>query len=152
MILIAERNWIAASIEIGGLPAMFFGLSNVYQRVKVPSPTFDRVTATEPYASLALGLGYSLWDRSGITSLSQLLECGVMVGFLMGSYLLAKQNVKRWIFFMLMNVSMAILMLIQHKPISGFQQLASLGFVIYGFIVASRNDKAIQSTPPPASS
>lgn len=141
LILISDRNWIAASVEAGGLPSMLFGLSHAYQRHKTPSPTFSRIAASMTYASLVLGLGYSLWERSGITSLSQLLECGVMIGFLMGSYLLAKQNLKGWLFFMLMNASMASLMLVQHKPILGFQQLASLGFVIYGFVVASRNDK-----------
>ncbi len=61
-----------------------------------------------------------------------------MIGFLLGSYLLAKNNRKGWLFFMAMNMSMATLMLIQEKPLLSLQQMVSLSFVIYGFI-ASKN-------------
>lgn len=138
LILGANRNWIAASIEAGGLPAMFFGLYNVYHRVKTPSRRGDLLAASFTYASLALGVGFSLWERGGLTSLSQLLEIGVMIGFLMGSYLLAKDNARGWLFFVLMNGSMAALMLMQFLPILALQQLLSLFFVIYGYVTATR--------------
>ena len=68
-----------------------------------------------------------------------------MIGFLTGSYLLAKNNIYGWLFFMLMNGSMASLMLIQDKPFLSVQQLISLCFVIYGFTVVlkSRHNKGI---------
>lgn len=138
VILGVNGNWIAASIEAGGLPAMIFGLFNVYHRVKTPSRRGDRLASFFTYASLALGVGYSLWERSGITSLSQILEIGVMIGFLMGSYLMAKDNPRGWLFFMLMNGSMAALMLMQGNPILTVQQLISLAFVVYGYIAATR--------------
>jgi hypothetical protein len=43
---------------------------------------------------------------------------------------------------MLMNGSMAALMFIQHKPILTVQQLISLGFVAYGFIIAVKTRRA----------
>ena len=89
-----------------------------------------------------LGVGYSIKDYGGITSLSQVLEIGVTVGFLLGSYLLAKNNRFGWLFFMLMNGSMASLMLLQNKPLLAIQQIASLCFVIYGFY-ASKKRKEI---------
>jgi len=138
VILVLGRNWIAASIEAGGVPAMLFGLYNVYHRVKTPSRRGDLLAASFTYASLALGVGYSLWERGGLTSLSQFLEIGVMIGFLMGSYLLAKDNPRGWLFFMLMNGSMAALMLMQGNPILSVQQLISLTFVIYGYVTATR--------------
>jgi hypothetical protein len=64
-----------------------------------------------------------------------------MIGFLIGSYLLAKSNVYGWLFFMLMNGSMASLMLIQHKPLLFGQQLVSLCFVIYGFTVSVKSSR-----------
>jgi nicotinamide riboside transporter PnuC len=91
---------------------------------------------------LVFGVGYSLYDYGGITSGSQVLEIGVMIGFLLGSYLLAKKNSYGWIFFMLMNVSMASLMLVQNKPLLSVQQLVSLCFVIYGFTVAVKTSRS----------
>ena len=139
IILIAKHDWIAASIEAGGIPAMLFGLFTVYQNRKTPNPVFDRVAALFTYAALIVGVGYSFYDYGGITSVSQVLEIGVMIGFLVGSYLLAKNNLYGWLFFMLMNISMGTLMLLQHKPILAVQQVLSLCFVTYGFVTAQKN-------------
>ena len=98
----------------------------------------DFIASFFTYAFIIFGTGYSLYDYGGITTVSQLLEIGIMVGFLMGSYLLAKSNSYGWLFFMLMNGSMGTLMAIQNKPILAFQQALSLCFVIYGFITALR--------------
>lgn len=138
IILTAKHDWIAASIEAGGVPAMLFGLFTVYQSRKKPNKIFDRVAALFTYVSLIVGVGYSFYDYGGITSPSQLLEMGVMIGFLVGSYLLAKNNLYGWLFFMLMNASMGSLMLLQHKPILAVQQGLSLCFVIYGFFTAQK--------------
>ncbi len=142
IILLGEHNWIAASIEAGGIPSMLLGLSTVYQKSQSPNKIFDKVASFFTYGSIVLGVSYSLCDYGGVTSLSQVLEMGVMVGFLLGSYLLAKNNRTGWLFFMLMNGSMATLMLIQNKSLLTAQQLVSLMFVIYGFR-ASRKTKPL---------
>lgn len=142
-LLLSEQNWIAASIEAGGVPSMLLGLYTVYQNSNSPNRLFDKVASFFTYGSIALGVGYSLFDYGGITSFSQILEMGVMLGFLLGSYLLAKNNSTGWLFFMIMNGSMATLMLIQHKPLLAVQQIVSLSFVIYGFR-ASRNKKPLE--------
>lgn len=138
VILIAERNWIAASVEAGGLPAMFFGLFNAYKNIDTPSKCMDQTTSVCTYAALVLGLSYSLWDKQGLTSASQLLELSAMTGFLLGSYFLAKQDFRGWLFFVLMNTSMAALLFIQDKLILSIQQMLSLCFVIFGFVSALR--------------
>lgn len=138
IILVNKQNWIAASIEAGGVPSMFLGLYTVFKNTDVPNGTFDKIASIFTYGSLTLGVSYSLHENGGISSLSQILEFGVMVGFLLGSYLLAKNSRNGWLFFMLMNGSMASLMFIQSKPLLAMQQLVSLGFVIYGFIVSGR--------------
>ena len=135
-ILIIKQDWIAASIEAGGLPAMLFGLFNVYKNSEKPNSFFDIIASFFTYAFILFGTGYSLYDYGGITSISQLLEIGVMIGFLIGSYLLAKNRTSGWLFFMIMNLSMGALMIIQNKPILAFQQAASLCFVVYGFTTA----------------
>jgi len=143
IILISKNNWIAASIEAGGLPSMVLGIYSVYCNSKVPNVTLDRFAKYITYAAVSTGVLYSFWDYGGITSISQLLEIGVMVGFLFGSYLLAKNINSGWIFFMLMNGSMSCLMHLQNKPLLMIQQLVSLGFVVYGYTVSRsiRNDK-----------
>ena len=147
IILISKHDWIAASIEAGGVPAMLFGLLNAYKNTNSPNKVLDLIASLFTYAALVFGVSYSLYDYGGITSVSQLLEMGVMIGFLLGSYLLAKKNSYGWLFFMLMNVSMASLMLIQHKPLLSIQQLASLCFVIYGFTVALKTSRQSKKEP-----
>ena len=138
MILVAKQNWIAASIESGGVPSMLLGVYNVYHCNSKDHSAFDRFASLCTYGAIALGVGYSLYDYGGLTSLTQVLEIGVMIGFLLGSYLLAQNNNKGWLLFMLMNGSMATLMSLQAKPLLATQQLVSLGFVLYGFLVSLR--------------
>lgn len=133
IILVGHSNWIAASIEAGGIPAMFLGLYNAYHNNQRPTTHFNFLVSLCTYSSLILGLSYSLFHHGGIVSLSQILEIGVMIGFLLGGFLLAKNNSLGWLFFMLMNLSMAGLMMVQGKSILMVQQLLSLSFVVYGF-------------------
>jgi hypothetical protein len=144
IILISKQNWIAASIEVGGVPSMLFGLYNVYKNAETSSRRFDLIAISVTYASLVLGVSYSISEHGGINSITQLLEIGVMIGFLLGSYFLAKNRSSGWLFFMLMNASMATLMLIQNKPILSIQQLLSLCFVIYGFTTAVKSTKKLE--------
>jgi hypothetical protein len=141
-ILIIKRDWIAASMEAGGIPAMFFGLFNVLKNSEKPNSFFDIVASFFTYAFIIFGTSYSLYDYGGITSISQVLEIGVMIGFLLGSYHLAKNKASGWLFFMIMNGSMGTLMTIQNKPILAIQQAVSLCFVVYGFITAIRVSRA----------
>jgi len=141
VILISKHDWIAASIETGGIPSMLFGLFTVYQNAESPNRLFDIIASLFTYLFLILGVSYSVYDYGGITSVSQILEIGVMIGFLIGSYLLAKNNSYGWLFFMLMNGSMASLMLIQNKPFLSVQQLISLCFVIYGFAIVRKTSR-----------
>ena len=141
-ILIIKHDWIAASIEAGGIPAMLFGLYNVYKNSEKPNSFFDIIASFFSYALIIFGTSYSLYDYGGITSISQLLEIGVMIGFLLGSYHLAKNKTYGWLFFMIMNGSMGTLMIIQNKPILAIQQTVSLCVVVYGFITAIRVSRA----------
>lgn len=133
IILISHENWIAASIEAGGIPAMLLGLYNTFHEHQKVNKTLNHFVTFSTYLFLAFGIIYSISIYGGITSLSQVLEVGVMLGFLLGSYYMAKSSPKGWLFFMLMNISMASLMFLQDKPILMAQQLLSLCFVFYGF-------------------
>lgn len=136
IILLGHQNWIAASIEAGGVPAMLLGIYNTYHDNRKHNRFFNRFVAFCTYASLLFGLSYSVFVHGGIVSVTQLLEIGVMMGFLLGSYAVAKNKDVGWLFFMLMNLSMAALMYLQDKPILMAQQLLSLCFVGYALMVA----------------
>lgn len=138
IILVGHQNWIAASIEAGGIPAMLLGLYNTYYDNQRHNRLFNLLVALSTYSSLLFGLSYSLYIHGGIVSVSQVLEIGVMMGFLLGSYAIAKNNPVGWLFFMLMNLSMGTLMLLQDKPILMAQQLVSLCFVAYALIASRR--------------
>lgn len=138
IILLGHQNWIAASVEAGGIPAMLLGLFNSIDARRQAGRRVNAFVSLCTYGALAFGLSYSVLLNGGITSVSQLLEMGVMLGFLLGSYLMARNNDLGWAFFMLMNVSMATLMAMQGKPILAGQQVVSLMFVIYGFLGSRR--------------
>ncbi|MDF0534860.1 hypothetical protein KDN34_07455 [Shewanella yunxiaonensis] len=141
IILVGEHNWIAASIEFGGIPAMLFGLYVVIKG-EVINKSYDLLTSIITYFFVILGSGYSFYQYGGISSTTQVFEIGVMVGFLLGGYLLAKDNIYGWLCFALMNVSMGSLMLLQQKPVLAMQQGLSLCFVIFGLITMFKNQKA----------
>lgn len=136
IILISHQNWIAASIEAGTVPAILLGLYNAYHNNEKPNEKFNNTVKVCTYFSVVFGLLYSVNYHSGITSLSQVLEVGMMLGLLLGSYYMARSNILGWLYFMLVNLSAAALMLLQDKPILMAQQLLSLCFVIYGYIKA----------------
>lgn len=146
IILVSHNDWIAASIEAGGVPAMLLGLYNTIHNHQKQSQVFNRIVSLCTYFSLAFGLSLSIYHYGGIASVTQILEVGVMLGFLLGSYFLAKGNINGWLFFMLMNISMTSLMFIQEKPVLMAQQLLSLCFVFYGFIKSRSNQRLIKET------
>jgi len=133
VILVGNQNWIAASIEAGGLPAMFLGLYVSYNHGKKPKKRVYRFVTFLTYTALFFGVANSLYVNGGLNSLSQFLEIGVMFGFLLSGYYIAKDNSSGWLYFMLGNISMAALMYIEGAPILMAQQLVSLVFVVYGY-------------------
>lgn len=141
IILVLKRNWMAAAVEAGGAPAMLLGLMVAVNGLEHAPRLLEKLAEVLAYGLLIAGVAYSLYDFGGITALSQGLEIGVMAGFLVGTYLLAKRNSLGWLWFMLMNASMGTLMAIQAKPILAVQQALSLCFVVSGFIRSRREAK-----------
>ena len=135
IILLGNNNWIIAATEVGAIPAMFLGLYNTYHNYNKTAPKlFTSFVTFCTYFFIAVGLTCSIYVHGGITTVTQMLEVAVITGFLLGSYFLAQNNSIGWLFFILMNISTAILMFIHDKPILMAQQLVSLGFVIYGYV------------------
>ena len=120
-----EHNWIAAAVESGGVPAMAVGLIIALRGHGAEPRWLDRLAKY----SVVFGLGASLYDFGGITTLTQCLELAIAAGFLMGTYLLAKDRAHGYFWFMLGNVSCAALMAVQGYSILMAQQTLSLAFV-----------------------
>lgn len=85
------------------------------------------------------GIALSIYDFGGITKWSQVVELGVVAGFLFGSYLLAKEHASGYLWFMLMNSSNCILMYIQGNFYMALQQALSLLFVVYSFYLRKKH-------------
>ncbi|MEJ2045007.1 MAG: hypothetical protein P8X74_15295 [Reinekea sp.] len=136
ILLVGKHNWIAASIEAGGIPAMLLGLYNALYGHNAAKWFYNHLVSFLTYAFIVFGISYSFYEFGGIKTLSQGFELAVMVGFLLGGYFLARGNLKGWLFFMLMNLSMGSLMLLQGKTLLAVQQMISLVFVVYGFVSA----------------
>lgn len=133
IILVSHQDWIAAAIEAGGAPSMFLGLIVALKGMEEKPKTLEKGAQIVAYSILVLWVGYSLYDFGGITAFSQILEMGVMAGYLVGTWMLARQKPTGWLWFGVMTISMGSLMFMQAKPILGVQQVISLGFVIHGF-------------------
>ncbi len=133
IILALNQDWIAMAVEIGGAPAIILGIIMTIKRLNIVNNLIDKSIKIFVLVLICTGIVSSLYTFNGITSFSQILEFGVMIGFLFGTYLLAKNERKGWLYFLLMNISMGILTTIQGKWIFTFLQIISVGFVIYGF-------------------
>jgi hypothetical protein len=149
ILLAGKQNWIAAAIEAGGAPALFLGLVSAWKRSARTHQAVDWSVKAFTYLVIAGGIVYSVYHFQGITTLSQCLEIGVTIGFLLGGYLLAKKNPLGWLLFAEMLIAMGLLMFIQEKWVLVFQQGISLVFVISGFIRGMRSRNAALSPPPP---
>ena len=126
IIFISWRNWIAASVETSGAPAMLLGLVIALRgTTKNPPRWLDHLALV----CIPLGFGYSLYDFGGITTINQWLEIGLVLGFLVGTYLLAKERASGYLWYVLMHVTCGWLMWIQGYPWLFLQQLVSLVFI-----------------------
>lgn len=80
------------------------------------------------------GLAVSCYDFGGLKTLNQWLEIGLVAGFLIGTYQLARDRASGYLWFVLMHVSCGWLMYIQGYPWLVAQQIASLGFILDAYV------------------
>ena len=130
VVFISEHNWIAAGVESGGAPAMLVGLIIALRGHGAEPKWLDSISKI----SVLVGLALSVYEFGGIKNLSQFLELGIAAGFLMGTYMMAKDNAQGYLWLMLGNVSCASLMGIEGYFIFMTQQLVSLAFVTDAFL------------------
>jgi len=140
IVFMLENNWIAACVEAGGAPAMVVGLYTALHGQGKHPLWLDYL------AKMAVvgGLCISLYHFGGIFSIKQFLELGIASGFLMGTYLLAKEKTQQgYLWFLVGNITCAILMAIEGYSILMAQQIISLGFVFDAYLINRRSQLEI---------
>lgn len=138
VIFIGWHNWIAASVEASGAPAMLLGLVTAWRGVTSSPPKWLTWLDRMALVCIPLGFAYSLYDFGGLTTINQGLEIGLVVGFLVGTYRLAKECSDGYLWYVLMHLSCGWLMWIQGYPWLLAQQIASLAFIAAAYRVARR--------------
>lgn len=134
-IFIANRNWIAMALELAGLPAMALGLITACRGLRKGSPRWLNFLAL---AAVMLGLGYSLYDFDGLREFTQWLELGLVSGFLVGTYMLAKDKSVGYMWYVLMHVCCGWLMWAQGFIWLTAQQAVSMGLVVAAYTSARK--------------
>ncbi len=135
IIFVHRQDWIAASVEAGGAPAMVLGLVIAINGSTAKSPVWlDRLA----FLCIPIGIGYSLYDFGGLRTFSQVLELGLALGFLTGTYQLAKQDPRGYLWYVLMHISCGWLMANQGFYWLAAQQAVSLLFIIRAYVTAIR--------------
>lgn len=136
VIFVTEHNWIAAAIESGGAPAMLIGLLIALRGQGREPRWLDYIAKVAVISGLLL----SFYEFGGIKTLKQILELGIAAGFLLGTYLMAKDNIQGYFWLMLGNVMCSTLMGIEGYFILMVQQLVSLIFVTDAYSVRRKRD------------
>ncbi len=131
VVFVSEHNWIAAGVESGGAPAMIVGLIIALRGHGAGPKWLDAIAKISVFVGLAL----SVYEFGGIKTPSQFLELGIAAGFLMGTYMMAKDKAQGYFWLMLGNVSCASLMGIEGFFILMIEQLVSFIFVADAFLV-----------------
>lgn len=137
VIFAKEDNWIAFFVEAGGVPSMILGLV-IALRGKGQEPAWLNWVAL---MAAVVGCYVSYNDLGGFGNFTQYLEFGLAVGFLGGTFLLAKQHAFGYVFFMLMNGCNAYLQYEQGYPLLVAQQVFSFCVMVYAYNLTLRRQR-----------
>jgi len=142
IIFFLERNWIAFGLEIGNAPSLIMGLVAALRG-------FEKTPRWLTWVAGGAAFGGTLYSITHLTpNLHQVLEVGLVAGFLIGTFFLGRQKPRAgYPWYMLMNLSTAALMGTEGYPLLALQQLVCLGFVVDAYLSARRNGR-IEPTHP----
>jgi hypothetical protein len=135
-IFAVEQNWLFAAIEVGGAPAMMCGLVAAFSR-KDPPAWLDQLALI----AIPIGIIASLWNLGLSKPLAQGLEVAGSIGFLVGTYLLAKDREEGYRWFLVMNLATGILLGMQGYYLFVPQQILSIILIADAHRVRKRKNK-----------
>lgn len=136
IVFISKHNWIAASVESGGAASMIVGFYIAWRGQGSEPGWLDNLAKI----SVLFGLSISCYEFGGINTIVQIFELGIAAGFLMGTYMMAKNRTQGYFWLMIGNISCAFLMHLEGYKILMAQQILSLVFVIDAYIARKRID------------
>jgi hypothetical protein len=135
IIFISRHDWIAASVEASGAPAMVLGLVLAIGGKEAKSPRWLDYLAI---MGIGIGFSYSLYADRGFAALSQWLETTLVIGYLLGTYLVAKRRAAGYGWLTLMHFSCGALMCLQGYSWLVAQQGVSLLFIVDAYATKRR--------------
>lgn len=135
VIFIQERNWIAASVEASGAPSMILGLVIALRGLEKGAPKWLDWLAL---ACIPFGFLYSFYDFGGFIALTQWLETALVAGYLVGTYLLAKERGSGYLWYILMHLACGYLMWHEGYPWLTLQQAISLALIVDAYATQRR--------------
>ena len=91
IILTSKNDWVAAANDIGSIPSMILGITTVWKQNSQVNKTYEKFVKFFAIFMIRTGIIYSIYHFHGIGTFTQVLEIFVIIGFLGGSYLLAKK-------------------------------------------------------------
>lgn len=137
ILLAGKKAWIAAALEAGGGPAMLLGLITAIRgTAKDPPRWLDRLAVL----CIPVGLAYSIYDFGGLNTIGQGLELGLVLGFLVGTYQLARERRDGYLWYLLMHIATSWLMLLQGYFWLFCQQVLSLVLIFIAYQTARRKE------------
>ncbi len=129
--LLIKQNWIFAALEASALPVMVLGLVlAIRKRTKAEIDQLLGQLDPIVYTLIGFGLGYSFRYFGGFVTMNQWLEISASAGFLVGTYLQAKDDERQYVAYVLMNVVTCALMFHEGYWLFMVQQMVSIGFVV----------------------
>lgn len=135
IIFIKEHNWIAASVEASVIPAMFLGLVIALRGLNKNSPHWlDRLA----FVCVPIGLACSLYDFGALNTWNQWLEIALAAGFLVGTYMIAKEKAGGYLWYVLMHISCGWLMWRENYKWLFLQQAVSLIFIVDAYLTQKK--------------
>jgi hypothetical protein len=149
VLLASRQNWIAAAVEVAGIPSIILGMVITWKQNNNPNKYIDWSIRIFTGIVILLGIVSSIYTFGGIKAFSQILEILIIVGILISNYLLARKSPFAWLTFTIGLTSTSILMYIQNKPILCIQQLVSLIPVIIGFNICMKKAKLMRKEKTP---
>ena len=138
ILLVNNNDWVIAANDIGSIPSMILGIIIAWKPNSKVNNKYEKFVKFFTIFMIISGIAYSIYHFHGITTISQVLEIIVIIGFLGGSYLLAKNNPNGWLLFSIMCISIIFLMFIQDKILLSILQGIAFITTITGYIRAKQ--------------
>ena len=141
ILFISRQNWIAAAVEVAGIPSLILGIVITWKQNNNPNKYIDWSIRVFTGITILLGIIFSIYTFGGVKKFSQVLELIIIFGILVSTYLLARRNPYAWLTYTSGHISTGILMYIQNKPMLFVQQMLSIIPAIIGFRICIKKAK-----------